>query len=312
MRSVAWLHKGEITMRMYVVRVNPDPRKCLPYSKYPTATEYKRIHKTSPMNGFHEAVNFLPEHGIIRGYLPPRHLVSMRTGEPFILVTITAKTAKTGGDKLVGVQAGCVYQGKTNRQSSEPGINLTWHYRCPASLSILFSEAILGARTIILGSSGSWVRGPTFEVKRNSQKRIINTISGLLRDSESKKRFKLLIERTNQVLPTAEFESESTFERDVAKAWHTSLSIVKGNKYPIQKEVRTFVYERDPKVVAYTLKNAKGICFDCKESGPFISKTTGFPYLEVHHVRTLKDAGGDTIDNTIALCPNCHRARHYS
>ena len=95
-------------MRMFVVRLNPDPRDGWPYSKYVSEEEYKTIHDASPMDGFHEAVNFLSESGVVRGYLPPRHSAAMRTGEPFVLLTITAKTAKVGGDKIVGIQAGCV------------------------------------------------------------------------------------------------------------------------------------------------------------------------------------------------------------
>jgi 5-methylcytosine-specific restriction protein A len=37
----------------------------------------------------------------------------------------------------------------------------------------------------------------------------------------------------------------------------------------------------------------------------------GMPYLEVHHVKQLKDGGSDRIDNAVALCPNCHRKAHY-
>jgi len=46
-------------------------------------------------------------------------------------------------------------------------------------------------------------------------------------------------------------------------------------------------------------------------SAPFISKT-GIPYLEIHHVKRLSDDGSDTPENAVALCPNCHRALHYS
>ena len=35
------------------------------------------------------------------------------------------------------------------------------------------------------------------------------------------------------------------------------------------------------------------------------------PFLEVHHVKSLSDGGEDTLDNVIALCPNCHREKHY-
>ena len=67
-------------MNVFVVRLNPDTRDGHPYTKYPTVEEYERIHDSSPMNGFHEAINFKSEAGVIRGYLPPKHLASMRDG----------------------------------------------------------------------------------------------------------------------------------------------------------------------------------------------------------------------------------------
>jgi hypothetical protein len=48
-------------MNVFVVRLNPDTRGGLPYTKYPTVEEYKNIHGSSPMNGFHEAINFKSE-----------------------------------------------------------------------------------------------------------------------------------------------------------------------------------------------------------------------------------------------------------
>ena len=34
------------------------------------------------------------------------------------------------------------------------------------------------------------------------------------------------------------------------------------------------------------------------------------PYLEAHHLKWLSKGGTDTIDNVVALCPNCHRKMH--
>lgn len=42
---------------------------------------------------------------------------------------------------------------------------------------------------------------------------------------------------------------------------------------------------------------------------PFQNKD-GEPYLETHHIICLSHGGPDTIDNTVALCPNCHRKMH--
>ena len=32
----------------------------------------------------------------------------------------------------------------------------------------------------------------------------------------------------------------------------------------------------------------------------------------VHHVWLLADDGPDCVENAVAVCPNCHRALHYS
>ena len=69
--------------------------------------------------------------------------------------------------------------------------------------------------------------------------------------------------------------------------------------------------QRDPAVVAWVLKQANGKCECCSMDAPFLT-TSGRPYLEVHHLHTLATGGPDTVDNTVALCPNCHRAVHHS
>jgi 5-methylcytosine-specific restriction protein A len=32
--------------------------------------------------------------------------------------------------------------------------------------------------------------------------------------------------------------------------------------------------------------------------------------LETHHIKWLSKDGEDCIENTVALCPNCHRKMH--
>lgn len=48
----------------------------------------------------------------------------------------------------------------------------------------------------------------------------------------------------------------------------------------------------------------------CNSEAPFIRRTNGSPYLEVHHKTPLAEDGEDTVENAIALCPNCHRELH--
>ncbi|WP_264802540.1 HNH endonuclease, partial [Acetobacter fabarum] len=71
------------------------------------------------------------------------------------------------------------------------------------------------------------------------------------------------------------------------------------------------VFNRDPNIVAEALFQAKGSCNDCGAKAPFIRKSNGQPYLEVHHIVPLSEGGKDALDNVTALCPNCHRKRHH-
>jgi 5-methylcytosine-specific restriction protein A len=70
-------------------------------------------------------------------------------------------------------------------------------------------------------------------------------------------------------------------------------------------------FDRNPDVVAEVLLRAKGHCEGCGSSAPFNRRSNGTAYLEVHHVIRLADQGDDSVENAIALCPNCHRQRHF-
>lgn len=81
------------------------------------------------------------------------------------------------------------------------------------------------------------------------------------------------------------------------------------DKKPNQRNVVIKHKERNPAVVEYTKRRAKGVCDLCGEKAPFNSRS-GEPYLEVHHVVMLSEDGPDQIYNTVALCPNCHKKMH--
>mgnify|MGYP001168834371 CR=1 FL=1 len=74
--------------------------------------------------------------------------------------------------------------------------------------------------------------------------------------------------------------------------------------------VYTTAFRRNPSVVQLRLRQAKGICGRCRKPAPF-KRATGEPYLEVHHKLPLSQGGDDIFENTIALCPNCHREAHF-
>lgn len=83
------------------------------------------------------------------------------------------------------------------------------------------------------------------------------------------------------------------------------------SRIPKKLAVMVYVFDRNPDVVAEVLVRANGYCEQCKEPAPFNRKSDGSPYLEVHHRKPLADNGEDTVENAIALCPNCHRRAHY-
>ena len=85
----------------------------------------------------------------------------------------------------------------------------------------------------------------------------------------------------------------------------------KGKKKPTARTSEATQYERDPAVKAWVLENADGTCESCSANAPFLTHD-GFPFLEVHHVLLLAEGGPDCVENAVAVCPNCHRALHYS
>jgi hypothetical protein len=83
------------------------------------------------------------------------------------------------------------------------------------------------------------------------------------------------------------------------------------SKLATKVSVVTEVFLRNPDVVAEVLFRAQGKCDYCHRPAPFLRKKNGSPYLEVHHKKQLANGGEDTVENAIALCPNCHRELHF-
>jgi len=94
------------------------------------------------------------------------------------------------------------------------------------------------------------------------------------------------IERRNKIIDTSTLEPEYTF-------------------------IKVKQFKRSSYITAERLKKANGRCEKCSNKAPFKRISDGTPYLEVHHIIPLANKGADTLDNTIALCPNCHREYHY-
>lgn len=83
------------------------------------------------------------------------------------------------------------------------------------------------------------------------------------------------------------------------------------NTLPERISIISTGFRRNPDVVVEVLNRAEGLCEECFKPGPFKKRSNGEPYLEVHHKVWLSQGGEDTVENAIALCPNCHRKMHF-
>jgi hypothetical protein len=78
---------------------------------------------------------------------------------------------------------------------------------------------------------------------------------------------------------------------------------------PIERITTSSTYIRNPFIAEASKRRAKGICQLCEKTAPFNDKN-GNPYLECHHIIWLSEGGADDLQNTVALCPNCHKKMH--
>jgi 5-methylcytosine-specific restriction endonuclease McrA len=109
---------------------------------------------------------------------------------------------------------------------------------------------------------------------------------------------------------------DSSFRDRVAasaaeQASKRAARLTRADALPRRVAVTSYVYLRNPDVVAQALEDSGGICQLCGLHAPFVSRHTGRPFLEVHHKHPLHLGGADTVENAIAVCPNCHRKEHH-
>lgn len=286
-------------MNLFAVRLNADSRQGQAFSAYPTVDQYRKIHDSSVGDGFEEAVNFLPECGIIRGYLPPRHSKEIQGSSAFSLITMTYSGDKHLPNAIVGIQLGCRYVGQ-NQRSNPNGHSLQWNYTCDENSSFLLDEPLCGAYDILFGGVKKWVRGPTKRIDEDNFRVFMKELS---KSENNIQTYENLIRVING------FCDEMRFD---VGAGNVDIDVnVIGSDSPKKYSVTTMAYARDPRVVYLALKRANGICEDCNMAAPFIRRSDSLPYLEVHHKITLSNGGPDILENAIALCPNCHRKRHF-
>lgn len=119
-----------------------------------------------------------------------------------------------------------------------------------------------------------------------------------------------------EAMPFSQAELDQAFRNEVEASERDTperrkARLEKANKLPAKVQVTTVAYKRNPDVVVEVLHRANGRCERCQKAAPFIRKSDGTPYLEVHHKVQLAENGEDTVENAEALCPNCHREQHF-
>lgn len=147
-----------------------------------------------------------------------------------------------------------------------------------------------------------------------SKKNYYFTLEELSKISSGEDNTKVPFKRPLPELGTIEIsEDENEQIEQAARMSIEQLRSVAASRESIAPEkhmVPTQQYKRDNFIAELSKRQAKGICQLCGNPAPFIT-SEGKPYLESHHIVWLSEGGADTIENTAAVCPNCHRRLHY-
>jgi 5-methylcytosine-specific restriction protein A len=112
----------------------------------------------------------------------------------------------------------------------------------------------------------------------------------------------------DKVIQKLEEKKQKSFKK-LSKHQIKRLGESKKKKKQSYRNIETKSYDRDEYVKLYALLRAGENCQLCENPAPFLKKD-GSPYLEVHHIDYLASGGSDSIDNVVAICPNCHRKMH--
>ena len=118
----------------------------------------------------------------------------------------------------------------------------------------------------------------------------------------------------SNVLPPDKSILDEEFNNAVKKASEKPIEVLqkiaeKKESSGITSMSQVKVYYRDPTIAAYVKKRANGCCQLCGLPAPFKDQNDE-PYLECHHIEWLSKDGKDSINNCVALCPNCHKRMH--
>ena len=116
-----------------------------------------------------------------------------------------------------------------------------------------------------------------------------------------------VIPPSNRLRKIADYLQVSSAELTEGKTG-CAVSSVQTRKLFDDVDLDKYLIEDFP-VARKIIKESNGKCELCGEQAPF-NYRDGTPYLEPHFVQWLSEGGSPTIDNVVALCPNCHKKIH--
>lgn len=78
----------------------------------------------------------------------------------------------------------------------------------------------------------------------------------------------------------------------------------------VQRQINTYTRNNALRALVKVKSNYSCQIPSCNYIG--FKKSNGEKYIEIHHLAPLSQEGKDSIENTVALCPTCHRKLHYA
>lgn len=149
------------------------------------------------------------------------------------------------------------------------------------------------------------------ELDKNGNERIVYKFPIQINDQQNSLDERLLREVDNKEKQIVRKLDDATVQRYAKEASRLNQEIVdeKPALTASYREVTSQQFERNPYIARYVKDLSHGFCALCGQPAPFIDQQ-GIPFLHSHHVQYLSQGGHDTINNCIAVCPNCHARIH--
>ena len=163
--------------------------------------------------------------------------------------------------------------------------------------------------------SGALFEGPFIELKVICEYTVGDRLSYSALKQHGLKSTLTGPERVNEELSNYINSIDLSEESQTSYAESMEMSALKTvaeqySQRPVRRTVTNqMTFSRNLYIAQYAKRRADGACQLCGEQAPFCD-LHGRPYLEVHHIEWLANGGSDSINNTVALCPNCHRKMH--